>query len=185
MKKRFAFTLAEVLIVIGIIGMIAQMTIPTLMNNVSSQTIKTAAKKNLSVMEQALMMIKANGETLSGSCDNNHACLRNVFLQYFRYVKTCEPSLNSGCITSNVLHSGWENGASVVLNDGTQIVFYDYDAACTFTQAAMTGGACGEALIDLNGSKPPNAIDKDVMWIEFNNDAVKIGHSVMSDLVYN
>lgn len=33
MKKVFAFTLAEVLITLGIIGIVAAMTIPTLINN--------------------------------------------------------------------------------------------------------------------------------------------------------
>src|SRR5574344_377755 len=43
--KRTAFTLAEVLIVLGIIGIVASMTIPTLMNKVAKQEYLTALKK--------------------------------------------------------------------------------------------------------------------------------------------
>src|SRR5574344_1078186 len=43
--KRVAFTLAEVLIVLGIIGIVASMTIPTLMNKVAKQEYLTALKK--------------------------------------------------------------------------------------------------------------------------------------------
>src|SRR5574344_184193 len=43
--KRSAFTLAEVLIVLGIIGIVASMTIPTLMNKVAKQEYLTALKK--------------------------------------------------------------------------------------------------------------------------------------------
>src|SRR5574344_161470 len=47
MRKTFkqAFTLAEVLIVLGIIGIVAAMTIPTLMNKVAKQEYVTALKK--------------------------------------------------------------------------------------------------------------------------------------------
>ena len=44
---RLAFTLAEVLITLGIIGIVAEMTIPTLMNNVQDQAFKAAWKKSI------------------------------------------------------------------------------------------------------------------------------------------
>jgi len=37
-KIKIGFTLAEVLIVVGIIGMIANMTIPTLMQDIQNET---------------------------------------------------------------------------------------------------------------------------------------------------
>src|SRR5574344_780724 len=43
--KRKAFTLAEVLIVLGIIGIVAAMTIPTLMNKVAKQEYVTELRK--------------------------------------------------------------------------------------------------------------------------------------------
>src|SRR5574344_1461713 len=43
--KRIAFTLAEVLIVLGIIGIVAAMTIPTLMNKVAKQEYVTELRK--------------------------------------------------------------------------------------------------------------------------------------------
>ena len=50
MKKTFsAFTLAEVLITLGIIGVVAAMTMPTLMNQTQGAQYKTAYKKALSL----------------------------------------------------------------------------------------------------------------------------------------
>src|SRR5574344_3080672 len=43
--KKSAFTLAEVLIVLGIIGIVASMTIPTLMNKVAKQEYVAGLKK--------------------------------------------------------------------------------------------------------------------------------------------
>lgn len=52
--KKLGFTLAEVLITLVIIGVIAAMTVPTLMNNTQGQENKTAFKKAISSMNQAL-----------------------------------------------------------------------------------------------------------------------------------
>ena len=41
MTKRFGFTLAEVLITLGIIGVVAAMTIPTLIHNYKAKEMRT------------------------------------------------------------------------------------------------------------------------------------------------
>ncbi len=56
MTKRFGFTLAEVLITLGIIGVVAAMTIPTLISNTNGAQFKTAYKKALSTLNQAVLM---------------------------------------------------------------------------------------------------------------------------------
>ena len=56
MTKRFGFTLAEVLITLGIIGVVAAMTIPTLMNQSSQAVFRTGLKKMVSVLNQAITM---------------------------------------------------------------------------------------------------------------------------------
>ncbi len=49
-----AFTLAEVLITLVIIGVIAAITVPTLMNNTNAQEYRSALKKAISAANQAL-----------------------------------------------------------------------------------------------------------------------------------
>ena len=56
MTKRFGFTLAEVLITLGIIGVVAAMTIPTLISNTNGAQFKTGFKKALSTLNQAVVM---------------------------------------------------------------------------------------------------------------------------------
>lgn len=56
MTKRFGFTLAEVLITLTIIGVVAAMTIPTLLSNSSDQQYKTGLKKAISAINQAITM---------------------------------------------------------------------------------------------------------------------------------
>ena len=50
MTKRFGFTLAEVLITLGIIGVVAAMTIPTLIANTNSAKFRSQFKKSLSTI---------------------------------------------------------------------------------------------------------------------------------------
>lgn len=53
-KQRKAFTLAEVLITLGIIGVVAAMTIPTLIANTNSAKFRSQFKKTLSTLNQAV-----------------------------------------------------------------------------------------------------------------------------------
>ena len=57
--KRPAFTLAEVLITLGIIGVVAALTIPTLMANHRKKVIETKLEKIYSVMNQAINLTNA------------------------------------------------------------------------------------------------------------------------------
>ena len=63
MTKRFGFTLAEVLITLGIIGVVAAMTIPTLISNTNGAQFKSAYKKALSSLNQAVLMNVAMEDT--------------------------------------------------------------------------------------------------------------------------
>lgn len=58
MKK--GFTLAEVLITLGIIGVVAALTMPTLIANYQKTAIKSQFKKSYSVLQQALLKAQAD-----------------------------------------------------------------------------------------------------------------------------
>ncbi len=61
-KKKIAFTLAEVLITLGIIGVVAAMTIPTISSNIQHAVLKNQFKKFYSTFWQAVSGI----QTLQG-----------------------------------------------------------------------------------------------------------------------
>ncbi len=58
-KKSFAFTLAEVLITLGIIGVVAALTMPSLIQNHRKHVVETQLKKFYSMMNQAIMSVNA------------------------------------------------------------------------------------------------------------------------------
>lgn len=165
---RPAFTLAEVLIVLGIIGIIAEMTIPTLMNNVNQQDIKVGVKTAYSIMSQAaLMAANDNGGTLANICSNDYdnVCMKNYMAKYLQTIKDCggsvgasstnNPTTNGCWITSTTLTGGvnneYNNYAGMVLKNGMFVVFRAHKPDCVTAQ-----DTCGWMGIDVNGAKPPN-----------------------------
>ena len=58
--RRVAFTLAEVLITLGIIGVVAAMTIPTLIHKFQNKALETQYKKAVSVVSQVILKAKAD-----------------------------------------------------------------------------------------------------------------------------
>ena len=62
-KKKAAFTLAEVLITLGIIGIVAAMTIPTLISNYQEKQTVSKLQKVYATLKNALEMAKVdNGD---------------------------------------------------------------------------------------------------------------------------
>lgn len=69
-----AFTLAEVLITLGIIGIIAALTLPTLMANNRRKVVETRLQKFYTVMNQAIKLGEAeNGEFANWMPDNSYS----------------------------------------------------------------------------------------------------------------
>ena len=60
MNKKIGFTLAEVLITLGIIGVVAMLTIPTLLSSINATKFRVQYKKTLSTLNQSGRMAKAH-----------------------------------------------------------------------------------------------------------------------------
>ena len=59
-SRKVAFTLAEVLITLGIIGVVAAMTLPTLIQNHQKRSLEVATQKFYSTMSQAVKKYMAD-----------------------------------------------------------------------------------------------------------------------------
>ena len=70
-----AFTIAEVLITLGIIGVVAAMTLPALITRNQNKALEASLKKNYSIILQAFDMYQAdNGYRLKASDVNTIGC---------------------------------------------------------------------------------------------------------------
>ena len=55
-NKKWAFTLAEVLITLAIIGVVSALTVPTVIKSTQEQQARAKVKKNFSVLSRALIL---------------------------------------------------------------------------------------------------------------------------------
>ena len=199
-SQKAAFTLAEVLITLGIIGIVAAMTIPTLIANYQEkQTISKLQKAN-SILSNMTMMLHSDGvyNSLSGvvNADKSEAFYKNYVLKYFKSPQVSPdevcayPDSDVNCYIykyasgSNSLYSGavhTKYSASRVFfttADGISYWFLNMhwvsnDDDSGESHAEYTANP--EIFVDLNGIAGPNTFGKDVFRFraDFGNGVVK------------
>ena len=118
-KKQWGFTLAEVLITLGIIGVVAALTLPTLMSDYKKKVVVTKMKKFYTTMNQAVKLsIVENGDPEYWSVDGENIKLNpDVTLDW--YDKYLKKHFN-GAEVEKV-----NDGIVVRLNDGSGFAIYN------------------------------------------------------------
>lgn len=155
MKK--GFTLAEVLITLVIIGVIAAMTIPTLMNSTNNQEFRVGLKKAISTLNQAMSLNYALEGTQVGttsSLTNAKDIVDNLFKK------------RMSVITTKTSGTAFATGSDVTVTEDQ--LFYTADgmrfAISTFSgeyDPVADQMYYGLVLIDVNGDKAPNTVCTD------------------------
>ncbi len=164
---RGGFTLAEVLITLGIIGVVAAMTMPTLLNSTNGAQYRTAYKKALSVLSQAVVLNVALDDfdlsqtTANASGATNDASVYALFMNRMNVVKTADSNSSEDWTASNDNTVKFGKSATtnytLFFNDGITFTFPNDVAACTAGNATTPGNIC-EGVIDVNGAKNPNRL---------------------------
>ena len=183
-KIKQAFTLAEVLITLGIIGVVAAMTIPTLVNNYQKTQYVVQLKKAFSTASTALEQLSADQGTISdlgmtglfpSSGANQYTAFGDEFVKYFNVAKNCRDTDDAECLI--YLKSGSTDGSGsassysgsnyykFVTADGMLMTIYSFADNCTQLRGIVNSPAeksCGNLMVDVNGHKPPNYRGRDV-----------------------
>ncbi len=168
-----AFTLAEVLITLVIIGVIAAITIPVLMENHKKQETLSRLKKAYSVLSQGLRKSQyENGPFSEWPPTNKMTDVDAFFNQYWRpyfshltqhdnakdlgySTNFCWKNVNGERIGWNVSTS--ESRMLVSMNDGT-LIFFPRNT----TNAQGQPSYVNYFYVDINGASEPNIIGRDV-----------------------
>ncbi len=176
MTKHFGFTLAEVLITLGIIGVVAAMTMPTLINQTNGAQYKAAYKKALSAISQGITLNVALDDISFADTTSTNSTAANAG-------KNDKPNTTAYILSQrmNVVKSGTTVGyddanapfvgdgtnkgtdastnTTLFFNDGSVFQFNPTDYACTKQVAVETetnkNKIC-KGFIDVNGLKGPN-----------------------------
>jgi prepilin-type N-terminal cleavage/methylation domain-containing protein len=160
-----AFTLAEVLITLLIIGVIASIVIPGLINDTNDSEYNAALKKAYSDLSQAVMMVQVNNGGEINFSSPNPTALRDDFCNVM------------SCVTKAGLYeifgptdykyykggsAGWPNSVDytpgAILNNGNFVRILPGNPNCN----SFGVNGCSMIHIDINGKKGPNMAGKDL-----------------------
>jgi len=155
MRKSLGFTLAEVLITLAIIGVVAAMTIPSVIVNTNQQEFKTGLKKAVSVLNQAITMnvalenitpadltVEPDGKTSTEGTLMNYLAKRLNIIR-----ETTQLGFGGG---NAAFYTA--DGMRFEIPDSVTTTMVKGDIAttkCTSTTPCMV-------LVDVNGDKKPN-----------------------------
>ncbi|MDR1327929.1 MAG: type II secretion system GspH family protein [Heliobacteriaceae bacterium] len=176
--RKTAFTLAEVLITLGIIGIVAALTMPSLIAKHQEKVTSTKLKKFYSVFSQAFeLAVMQEGDPadwdLIGYDDAQGSLnLLSYFAPHLKIAKNC--GLGTGCfpdvdyktldklVSLNI--NRYPEQAKIQLNDGTLIRFVTRSADCSadYGSTKMLSSVCASIDADINGFAPPNQWGRDI-----------------------
>ena len=168
-----AFTLAEVLITLVIIGVVATLTIPTAVSNYRKQEYVSRLKKTYSALAQVSSQIIAEqGSPINWVTSNDS--VYKLYKSKLVNVKDCDAG--SGCfeqkfarLNGSDFSDDWNtiDGKKLILSDGTQLMIggssaYSISPTCSLTVLGETKNVCIAFYVDVNGNKNPNRWGRDL-----------------------
>lgn len=199
-RKILAFTLVEVLITLGIVGVVAAIVIPTLVVNAQKQEYVSKLRKTYATLNQAFMKYAADQGCSDMTCTGLFSGListkqtewSNFATNYLKVAKDCGISSGGGCFpTETYLNQAGtvtpDSDATiykVILADGQSVGFHSYAddtlPNCTYLTTDPSNSlnrSCGVLLIDTNGAKKPNKAGRD--YFPFASFAITNTHYVV------
>ena len=167
-QYKVAFTLAEVLITLGIIGVVATITLPSLIANYKNKELAVRAKKTYSVISQAIKKFEADNSSpgdVTGLFDTSKtsAEVTKNFSDYFEIINYCSSSSKCPAYRYKVLYSSPlydENNSAkageiapplFILKDGSIIKVVQY-RSCIRTETYPQYNPDGTLATDADGN---------------------------------
>ena len=169
--KRCAFTLAEVLITLGIIGVVAAITMPNLIKKYQQTVAINQLKKVYTELNQAIKYSEAEFGEIENWDFNSNMNSIDFFNKYFsRYIKVKHDEIGTKT-TYYRLSGDIENNYRPINNKSYNIT------TNTGYKIMMSNSKVGNSLgfcIDINGDKKPNVFGKDVFVFFFRKSSKTI-----------
>ena len=157
LNRKAAFTLAEVLITLGIIGVVAALTLSNLIANYQKKQTVQQLKTAYSLLSQAVeQSISENGEIDDWDYTLNTNTFNETYiLPYLKIVKKCD---GGKCIKTDNFNGYYElNGNKYTRISGSYVLANGMFLMTDYPERGFL-----VYMIDLNGNKKPNIMGKDI-----------------------
>lgn len=175
--KKSAFTLAEVLVTLTVIGIVAMLALPNFINNsnakIASTTLKTTYAQAVDSFKQAMSDQSVfDVHDLDFIGDTNTDKNTNLFKKYFKVSKNCG-NTPSDCFASSYKNRNGSSAGSAFSYDGNGFDTYlllENGSAVALQLDHTNPDAICVILFDTNGPDAPNIIGKDLFAEIINKD---------------
>ena len=172
LSSTHAFTLAEVLVTLGIIGVVSAMTVPTLMQNHQRKTYVVQLHKVYNELQQALLQYQTdkNAINLKEAGLTSKTSVKSFLSEYLKVVQECD-GITSPCFASSYKNiNGGSVGIAAVWS-GYCVTLASGSSFC-MDYPTFIDGSWGWVFIDINAKQGPNILGRDAFYLAIFPDGV-------------
>lgn len=178
-RRIIAFTLAEVIIVMGIIGIVAEMTIPSLVSSFNRTQYNVALKNTYTILSAAAIQFynDRGGNIKNSGAFSTSDDIKKAFLPYLKIMKDCNYADTVGVGKCFPYNFSYLNGTAYpaatrdfsaarssgfIMQNGTSVRFSANASEIDSCVVDAVTDVCSWVVIDINGESKPNKIGEDI-----------------------
>ncbi|MBR6163932.1 hypothetical protein IKQ26_08610 [bacterium] len=178
------------MITLVIIGVIAAITVPTLMNKFQEEQTISKLTSTYSILSQAVKMAEIHNGKIEtwdiGTGDSPEGAIKlyNYIAPEIKKLKSC--GSDTGCFADTYKNlqgnnapynpNTWNRYARGILNNGTSFIIWSSGSNCNLNLSINNNGSlsrtCGAFLVDINGNKKPNRYGYDYFCFYITKDGL-------------
>ena len=188
--EKNGFTLAEVLITLGVIGVVAALTLPSVISNYKEREYIVKLQKAYSTITQAFTAAIADYGTVDNWCErpiNRTECskkMSEIVQKYLNVVRICN-TYDGKCFSKEYNNAWWgfDDYKGILVNDGIAFTLNAQPGDnylnnwCKTTVTDFSASAyynnCGYMYIDITGPKKKKKKGKDLFMFKIFKDGVR------------
>ena len=201
MKK--GFTLTELLLALAIVGVVAMLTVPVLVSNISKKTFVNQLKNMVANIEQVAqdeLITHRTRDLTNTDFANPDKLLSDT---HFHIVRKCTSEADSlancwkttstgddkvtykklnGTAYPEYMAGGLGHGKTVILKNG---VIMNFNLGTEAEQAQRGGTIAGYMYIDVNGNDKPNVAGRDAFLLWITKDGRVVGSAYVKEQTFS
>lgn len=163
--RKFGFTMSEILITIGVIGVVSAITLPTLIKKYNNYVTAQKLKKAYNTLSNGIRMAEVDYGPMKdwpkgADMGDMREYYATYFQPYFKGIRLC--SSTTKCGYKNFDKNKWTGANWGVETGSDRILFQLADGTVAFYPKSSGSTYVIHFYVDINGPQKPNELNKDV-----------------------